>query len=214
MTTVNNATSVGAGVNQAAVSAAQELSDQFLTLLTAQLQNQDPLNPMDNAELTSQMAQISTVTGISQLNTTMEWLSYNLSSLQSTQATSLLGRQAMVSGDLISLDQGQAEGAYQLPAAASKAEVVVTNSSGTEVDRFSLNGLSAGTHTFSWDGKEGALSDGKYSFRVEATVDGNTVQAGTMSVFNVAGVRPYAGGTVILDQHGNSVDLSNVYQIS
>ncbi len=214
MTTVNNASAVGAGVNQATVSAAQELSDQFLTLLTAQLQNQDPLNPMDNAELTSQMAQISTVTGISQLNTTMEWLSYNMSSLQSTQAASLLGRQAMVGGDLISLDQGQAEGAYQLSASATKAEVIVTNSSGAEVDRFSVNDLAPGVHTFNWDGKGGALPDGKYSFRVEALVDGNTVQASTLSIFNVAGVRPYAGGTVILDQHGNSVDLNNVYQIS
>lgn len=72
--------------------AAEEQQDRFLTLLVTQLKNQDPLNPMDNAEMTSQMAQMSTVSGIEKLNTTLNSLVDNIGTSQSMQAASMIGK--------------------------------------------------------------------------------------------------------------------------
>jgi len=79
-----------------AKSTAEDLSSNFLTLLVAQLKNQDPTNPMDNAQLTSQLAQINTVSGIEKLNTTLGSISGQINSNQSVQATALIGHGVMV----------------------------------------------------------------------------------------------------------------------
>ena len=79
-------------------------ADRFLKLLVAQMQNQDPLNPMDNAQVTSQMAQINTVTGIEKLNTTVQGLSTQFMQLQAMQGASLVGRDVIVAGNKLSID--------------------------------------------------------------------------------------------------------------
>ena len=199
-----------------AASSAKELSDRFLTMLTAQMRNQDPLNPLDNAELTSQMAQISTVTGISQLNTTMQWLGYNMSALQSTQATSLIGRQVLVSGDVMSLKDSKATGGYTLSLPVENAEVRIYNADKTEVGRIKLGAKEAGTYTFDWDGKSAdgaALADGNYTFEVAVSSGTETGVAPTLSTVTIASVRPSSSGTVVLDSKGNSINLSDVYQV-
>ena len=93
-------------------------ADRFLKLLVAQMQNQDPLNPMDNAQVTSQMAQIQTVTGIEQLNTTVEGLSSQFVQLQALQGASLVGRDVIVPGNLLDIDNGTAQGGFELTSAA------------------------------------------------------------------------------------------------
>ena len=80
-------------------------SDRFLKLLVAQMQNQDPLNPMDNAQVTSQMAQINTVTGIEKLNTTVQGLNGQFVQLQALQGASLVGRDVIVAGNRCSVDR-------------------------------------------------------------------------------------------------------------
>ena len=79
-------------------------ADRFLKLLVAQMQNQDPLNPMDNAQVTSQMAQINTVTGIDKLNTTVQGLSSQFMQLQAVQGASLVGHDVIVAGNKLSID--------------------------------------------------------------------------------------------------------------
>ena len=79
-------------------------ADRFLKLLVAQMKNQDPLNPMDNAQVTSQMAQISTVTGIDKLNTTVQGLSTQFMQLQTMQGASLVGHDVIVAGNKLSVD--------------------------------------------------------------------------------------------------------------
>src|SRR6202040_3830260 len=92
---VTNATAAltGTGATTAAAPATDgpSIGDRFLTLLVTQLRNQDPLNPMDNAQMTSQLAQISTVTGINKLNDTLSSLSASLGSNQYLQAAGLVG---------------------------------------------------------------------------------------------------------------------------
>ena len=79
-------------------------ADRFLKLLVAQMQNQDPLSPMDNAQVTSQMAQINTVTGIDKLNSTVQGLSTQFMQLQAVQGASLVGRDVIVAGNKLSVD--------------------------------------------------------------------------------------------------------------
>src|SRR3990172_2141446 len=90
--------------------AAQEQEDRFLKLLVTQMKNQDPLNPLDNAEVTSQMAQLSTVSGIEKLNTTLQAMSSSFASSQSLQAAGMIGRSVLAPGSSLSLQNGAAVG--------------------------------------------------------------------------------------------------------
>src|SRR5437870_11144228 len=85
-------------------------SDRFLKLLVAQMKNQDPLNPMDNAQVTSQMAQINTVTGIDKLNTTVAGLSSQFMQMQAMQGASLVGHDVIVAGNKLDIDAATAIG--------------------------------------------------------------------------------------------------------
>ena len=85
--------------SKSSVTDPNEAQDRFLKLLVAQLNNQDPMNPLDNAQMTSQMAQINTVTGIQQLNLTMVSMAEQFASMQAMQGTMLLGRSVQVEGD-------------------------------------------------------------------------------------------------------------------
>ncbi len=108
-TPVQGTTSATAAAATAAASTSQTAAtqDRFLKLLVTQLQNQDPLNPMDNAAVTSQMAQLSTVNGIDQLNATVQALSASMATSQSLQATSMIGHAALVPGSQIAMAGGQ-----------------------------------------------------------------------------------------------------------
>src|SRR3989338_9648727 len=101
MSTVTNTNPLASttGTTSTSAKATSEASDRFLKLLVTQMQNQDPLNPMDNAQVTSQMAQISTVTGIEKLNTTMGGVTDGFSQMQLLQGASLVGHQVLVEGN-------------------------------------------------------------------------------------------------------------------
>lgn len=213
---INSSTGAGGAGSSLAASSAEELSNRFLTMLTAQMRNQDPLNPLDNAELTSQLAQISTVTGISQLNTTMQWLGYSMGSLQSTQSASLIGRKVMLAGDGLALADGKAEGGYVLGVPVESAELVVKNTDGIEVARRKLADVEAGVHTFTWDGKDakgGALPDGDYRFEVQVGAGTKVGVAPPLAVSQIVSVRPSSGATAVVDAKGNLVNLNDVYQV-
>src|SRR5919108_212739 len=85
-------------------------ADRFLKLLVAQMQNQDPLNPMDNAQVTSQMAQINTVSGIAKLNDTVQGLNTQFVQMQALQGASLVGRDVIVPGNKLDIADGVGQG--------------------------------------------------------------------------------------------------------
>ena len=146
-------------------------SDRFLKLLVAQMQNQDPLNPMDNAQVTSQMAQIQTVTGIEKLNTTVAGLNSQFVQMQALQGASLVGRDVIVPGNAVDIADGVGQGGFQLGSAADNVKVEILSASGQVVDTLSLGAQSAGTHSFDW--KAGtATNDSGLKFRVTATLGG------------------------------------------
>jgi len=158
----------------------------FLTLLTAQLQKQDPLNPQNPSDLAAELAQFSTASGVQALNTT--W-----TSTSGLQAASLVGHNVAVPGNSLVLGQsGAATGAVQLSGAASDVVVHVLNSQGQVVANIDLGAQAAGSQSFSWNGQGSAgkaLPAGNYSFSVTATgVQGASVTATPYAVAPVTSV--------------------------
>ncbi len=124
--------------------------DRFLKLLVTQLQNQDPLSPMDNAELTSQIAQINTVTGIATLNTSVQQLSSQFLQMQSLQGASLVGKDVIVPGNKVDIADGVGQGGFELTSAADAVKVEVLSPAGQVIDTLNLGAQSSGMHSFNW----------------------------------------------------------------
>lgn len=174
--------------------------DRFLRLLITQLKNQDPLSPLDNAQLTSQLAQISTVQGIEKLNATLGGLSGSFDAGQSLQAASLVGRQVIVSGGTLELDATGAKGAFSLPQSVDQLTVSVTDAAGSVVHRVELGAQPAGLQLFDWDGfgDSGARAvPGTYTFSVTATANGKAVSAEALAVGRVDGVTRGSDGVTV-----------------
>lgn len=149
-------------------------SDRFLKLLVAQMKNQDPLNPMDNAQVTSQMAQINTVNGIEKLNTAMQAMASQMAQSQVLQSASLVGRDVVVPGDQLAFDaDGTARGAFELNSSADSVKVEILDSSGLVKDTVDLGKLESGTHDFDWPASAAMAAAGG-SFRITAKLASGT----------------------------------------
>jgi flagellar basal-body rod modification protein FlgD len=148
-------------------------ADRFLKLLVAQMQNQDPLSPMDNAQVTSQMAQINTVTGIDKLNTTVQGLSSQFMQMQAVQGASLVGRDVIVAGNKLSVDPTAAvgQGGFELTGPADAVKVEILSPSGAVVQTLNLGAEGAGVHSFDWPSGTATDASG-LTFRVTATSGG------------------------------------------
>ncbi len=179
------ATSSGSLANAGTDPAAAQ--DRFLKLLVAQLNNQDPMNPMDNAQMTSQMAQINTVTGIQQLNQTLKSMSEQFAAVQVLQGAAMVGRDVLIDSAVLTPSNGVARGAVDLADAADNVKIEVLTPGGQLMDTLSLGALEAGRHTFDWNAAsyQGA---GNPSFRVIATRAGQTVNTTALALDRVVSV--------------------------
>ena len=148
-------------------------SDRFLQLLVAQMKNQDPLNPMDNAQVTSQMAQINTVTGIDKLNGTVAGLSAQFMQMQAMQGASLVGHDVVVAGNKLDVDATSAvgQGGFEIQTPADAVKVEILAPSGAVVQTLNLGAQGAGMHSFDWPAGTATDSSG-LTFRVTATTGG------------------------------------------
>lgn len=151
-------------------------SDRFLKLLVAQMKNQDPLNPMDNAQVTSQMAQIQTVSGIEKLNGTVAGLTSQFAQMQALQGASLVGRDVIVPGNQLDIREGVGQGGFELSSAADAVKVEILSPSGQVVHTMQLGAQSAGMHSFDWDAGT-ATNDSGLRFRVTSTLGGANTSA-------------------------------------
>jgi flagellar basal-body rod modification protein FlgD len=150
--------------------------DRFLKLLVAQLNNQDPMNPMDNAQMTSQMAQINTVTGIQQVNETLKSMTTQFSGMQVLQGSSMVGREVLLAGNQLSRNAGVAAGALDLAGKADTVKIDILSPGGQVLDSLNLGPKSAGRQNFSWDASQ-YTGLGEPTFRVTATQAGKPVDA-------------------------------------
>lgn len=200
----------------ASVSATQEMSDRFLKLLVTQLKNQDPMNPMDNAQMTSQLAQMSTVEGINRLNDSMAGLLSSYQTAQTLQATALLGHQVLTEGDVLNLSGGTAVGGADLTSAADSVTVTVSDRAGQVLDTLELGAQPAGELHFAWDGTSASgnvMADGQYRFTVSAETAGENVAATSLALVPVSSVS-LQNGAVSLELSGiGARSLNQIRQI-
>jgi flagellar basal-body rod modification protein FlgD len=201
----------------AKTSAAKDINDRFLKLLVAQMKNQDPLNPLDNAQVTTQMAQINTVTGINNLNDTVGRLLEQFSSLQALQAAQLVGHDVLVAGNRLQLVADHAAaGAVELASEATSVKVDIRDGNGLLVRTLELGTHGAGTVRFDWDGRTdagAAAAPGNYTFSARASAGGAESAAGTLMAARVEGVRN-EGGTLQLMLGGmGSIAYADIKQI-
>jgi len=189
----------------------------FLKLLTTQLNNQDPLNPLDNAQLTSQLAQMSTVSGIEKLNSTVESLLAQTGSGQVLQAAGLIDRSVLAPGTSLALEaDAAAPFAVDLPAAADSVKVSITNAAGQVVRNLDLGALPAGVQTLSWDGANDsgvALASGNYQFSVTASGAGENLVAVPLTYANVSSVAQGPSGAALQLADKRTISFSDVRTI-
>lgn len=193
-----------------------ESQDRFLKLLVTQMKNQDPLNPMDNAQVTSQMAQLSTVSGIDKLNATLQALSSSMIASQSMQAANMIGHVVMVPGSSMELVNGKGSAAVDLSQPADSVSVAVSDASGKVVRNMQLGSQGSGAMPFQWDGMNDAgqlLADGSYKFTATAQLGGVKSNASTMSYGLVSSVMQGTQGATLNVGALGEVSLASVKQI-
>jgi flagellar basal-body rod modification protein FlgD len=206
------ATGAAAGTGSAAsaasgASSADDTEDRFLKLLVAQMRNQDPLNPLDNAAVTSQLAQINTVRGIENLNKSLQTLVDRSGSGTATEAAAMVGRSVLVEGDKLELPQdGSARGGFELAGPATNVRVDVLDRTGAVVDSQTRANVAAGIQTFEWDGTTGTRTydPGTYTLRVTATNGTDKVEATPLAAAPVrAVIRGTDGVSLQLGTYGS-----------
>ena len=198
-------------------STATAAQNQFMTLLVTQMENQDPLNPMDNSQMTSQLAQLSTVSGIDTTNTTLQSLISSYQQSQTLQATSMIGHGVLTAGNTMTLASGSAAFGVSLATAAGDVKVTIQNSSGQTVDTMDLGQQAAGVVPLAWNGmtSSGATApDGNYTFTVTSTTDGkSTDSASPLTYGTVQSVSSGSSGVSLNLANGSTIGLSSVVQI-
>jgi flagellar basal-body rod modification protein FlgD len=192
--------------------------DRFLKLLVAQMKNQDPLNPLDNAQVTSQLAQISTVSGIDKLNATLQTLAAGFAATQSLEAAAMIGRGVLAAGSTLTLANGTAIGGIDLPQTVDRLVVSIKDSSGIVVHNMDLGPQPQGVIAFQWDGvtdSGASAAAGNYSFSVSAQQGDKKVDASALAYGRVNGVAPGAQNqSPVLDVGGlGLIGLSAIKQI-
>ena len=203
MTTVSNnqtANSVLASLarSEPVQKAEEDMQGRFLKLLTTQLKNQDPMNPMENAEMTSQLAQMSTVDGIERLNKMVQSFFDSQASAEGLNAAALLGRGVLVEGSRLALTEAGAVGGFEIDTPADSVTLSVRDSSGLVVKQMVFNDVDAGSHNFVWHGtaEDGSrAADGIYTLSLSARLGEEAVGGRTLQFGPVTSIVRGASGT-------------------
>lgn len=181
MTTIDNSViaDLGLGNNrQQEVDRNKIGQEQFLKLMTTQLQNQDPFKPMENGEFLGQIAQFSTVSGIQDLQKSFSSFSTSMIPNQGLQAASLINRQVLVPADVLPLNENGMTAAVDIPGQASSVNVNVHDASGQTVTSFNLGALGPGITRYEWDGTlaDGTVAPvGNYKLTVDAAIGSENI---------------------------------------
>jgi flagellar basal-body rod modification protein FlgD len=205
------------------------IQNRFLTLLIAQMKNQDPSNPMDNSQLTTQMAQLSTVSGISQLNNSLSTLMSNLNSSQALSTANMIGHSVLAPGNSIQLTSDTTKDAdgkettsqkavfgVNLSGTASSVVVTIKDSTGAVIHTTDLGTQAAGVVPVIWDGSNdtgGKVADGNYTFTVSASNNGTAVSASTLSFGTVSSVSTASDGVKLNVTNVGTIKPTDVVQI-
>ncbi len=192
--------------------------EDFLRLMTTQLTNQNPMEPMENGDFLSQMAQFSTVAGIESLTDSFNTLSASLTQGQALQAAALVGRDVLVPSQTGHLEaDGTLGGAVDLSAASSGVKIGVYDAGGQLVRTLDLGALGSGLQEFEWDGRleDGSPApEGVYEFRATAADSSGTQAIGTLVKSRVESVSIDQNGGLQLSVRGlGAIAFSDVRRI-
>ncbi len=197
-------------------STADDMKDRFLTLLMTQLKNQDPLNPTDANQMTAQLSQISTVSGIEKLNASMDKLLASYSETQNMQAAAIIGKTVLSAGNALELSAGGAIGGISLEGSAGQVAISIRDNSGKVVQTQELGPQEAGVMSFKWDGLSDtgtALPAGRYTFKVDARNGDSQVKSAALEVGMVSALTLTKDGVSLQLPNNKSVAYSDILQI-
>ena len=186
------------------------MQDRFLKLLVAQLNNQDPMNPLDNAQMTTQMAQINTVTGLQTLNLTMQTMAEQFSTMQQIQGISLIGRSVLTEGNRLSIQDGTAKGTFDLAGSATDVKVDIVTPGGVAVDSIDMGAQEGGRLNFEWDASKYQGNAADLRFRVTATNGETAVKATPLTQSQVMATGSKAGALTLTLADGSTVNYANI----
>nr|WP_315245448.1 flagellar hook capping FlgD N-terminal domain-containing protein [uncultured Albidiferax sp.] len=212
VTALNAASSSLVGTTSTNSTSAEASQDRFLKLLVAQLNNQDPMNPMDNAQMTSQLAQINTVSGIQTLNDTMTSMAAQIAALQSLQGSSTIGREVLTEGNTLNVTDGVGKGSFDLASNADAVKVEVRTTGGTLLGTVNLGAQEAGRQSFTWDASQ-YTNAGELSFKVVATQGTTAVTSTALERNKVVAVSNVNNALNLQLSNGGSVAYSAVKAI-
>jgi len=205
----NSTSNEGDGTTAAA------MQDRFLKLLVAQLNNQDPMNPLDNAQMTTQMAQINTVTGLQTLNLTVQGIAEQISAMQALQGTAMIGRSVLCEGDELALEEGTGKGSFALADAAANVKVEILGPGGKVLDTVELGAQSKGQGSFEWDAGKTTGDTSHLRFRVTATdKDGKAITAVPLMHAKVLATGMEAGALTLKLNNGTTVRYVDIFGVA
>jgi len=189
----------------------------FLKLMTAQMQNQDPFNPVDNTQMVAQMAQFSSLAGISEMSTTMKSIADKLNVTSVSDAMAYVGKTVLTAGDTAyGRTSGGLAGGIELGAAASNVNVTITDANGGVLKTMSLGSADKGTVNYDWDGKTATGEDagtGPFKVIVNAQNNGTTVASQNLVWAPVQSVSTTTGAAILTLPGLGEVPVTAVRQI-
>jgi flagellar basal-body rod modification protein FlgD len=212
LNSTSSASSSGLPSSSTQTKNAAETQDRFLKLLVAQMQHQDPLNPMDNAQVTSQMAQIQQVTSLATVDASIKGLGNQFSQMQALQSVSLVGHDVLVEGNHLNVQEGVGRGSFALDGPASKVQLEVLTPAGTIVDTVQLGAQGTGLQNFTWPADK-APPGTDLKFRITAA-QGTTSVASSLFARDRVDAVSNAGGKLTLQlAHLGMTDYASVLSV-
>jgi len=209
---ISNLSSTAASTPATGQTSAKEQTDRFMKLLVAQLNNQDPMNPMDNAQMTSQIAQINTVSGIQEVNDSIKSMATQFASLQMMQGASMIGREVLTEDNKLAINAGVGKGAFDLSGSADKVTVQVLSPGGQVLDTLNLGPMAAGRNNFEWNAANYSGA-GSPSFKVSASSGTQAVSTTSLARSTVESISSDATGMNLTVKGGGVVAYSAIKAI-
>ena len=192
--------------------------EDFLKLLVEQLKNQDPLNPMESTEFTSQLAQFSSLEQLTNMNESLKYSQLYQSSINNAQAVNFIGKTVKASGNSINVKDGASNQIqFNLAGDAETVNIHIYDASDNLVKTINCGSLSNGDQSMEWDGANDGgetVSDGTYTFEVSAAdAGGETIEASTYMTVGVTGVT-FKEGNAYLLAGDIEISMSDVIEVT
>jgi len=209
-----NTSALDLGAQSGADATPAAMQDRFLKLLVAQLNNQDPMNPLDNAQMTTQMAQINTVTGLQTLNLTMQGIAEQISAMQTLQGMTMVGHSVLCEGDSLSMEETVGTGRFFLSDAASNVKVDLLDAGGKLLDSVELGAQQKGPGRFTWEGGKDIQEPFGLRFRVTATdKEGKAIAAVPLASAKVVATGMEGGMLTLKLENGETIRYADIFGV-